>query len=203
MRKLAWWARAVAVGALACSKAPAQDEARVTVQGGGCARTPAGAVELARGVQGGLLLSQTDGYRVQTVRWDAAQHQSWAVIQNCAHPELPSLAVLTNLPTPFAAAGALAAVPVSGVLPGLLSVSGAIIRANAAVAIVKAGDLVRLWKSDANAHIELIATAEENGAAGARVRVRLVKPKDLDGQTAAPQFLAGVVRGPADVEMEP
>jgi flagella basal body P-ring formation protein FlgA len=84
-----------------------------------------------------------------------------------------------------------------------LSRSAEIARQNAAVAVVKAGEVVRLWKSDRNARIELIATAEENGAVGSRVRVRLTTRRETNGLTDAPQYLAGIVRGPADVEIEP
>ena len=197
MQRLRGWLGVI----LACGSATgaaAQDAAKVTVQGGGCARTLAGAIELAKGVPGALLLSQKDGFRVRSVRWDAAQRQSWAVIESCQHPELPSVAILTDLPPDKSAAGT-----VSAEIASVLTNSAAIIRTNAAVAIVKAGDVVRLWKSEANARIELIATAEENGSVGSRVRVRLAARRETDGQTAPPQFLAGVVRGPADVEIEP
>ena len=182
-----------------------------SAQGGGCARTPAAAVEMAA-VQVGRLehgagpVGDGSGYRVRAVRWDPLQRQSWAVVESCGHPELATMAVLTKLQGPFTAARSeAAAVPPMAVAPVAAvgeTVSAAVIRANAAIVLVKAGDAVRLWKADERAHIELMGTAEENGVVGAKVRVRLATAKEADGTTGPPQFLAGVVRGPADVEIE-
>ena len=155
----------------------------------GCAKTPVAAIEAARAGQTAAF--QATGFRVESVRWDAAQRQTWAVIRSCDHAERPTLAMLTDLPRNLVGAA-----PSAGAMPVL----GQIIPANSAV--VHAGEVVRLWRADAQAHIELKAMAEENGAIGAKVRLRLLTLKEPDGQYAPPQYLAGIVRGPADVEME-
>jgi hypothetical protein len=153
---------------------------------GVCASTPAAALLAIKGTAGrsSAALPGAQGYRVQSVRWDSLQRRNWAVIESCDHSERPSITVPMDMPAPV-----------------LLTASSA--RPYAIMPIVRAGDLVRLWKRDRYAHIEMIATAEENGAVGTRVRVRLTAPKDADGQSTQPQYFAGVVRGPADVEMEP
>ncbi|NYF80154.1 hypothetical protein [Granulicella arctica] len=153
-----------------------------------CASTPVAAVLAARDgiVRTGL---SGKGFAVQEVRWDPLLRQSWAVVRSCDHADWPLLVMRTNLP----------ASPRMVITD--LSSTG---RGDAGMPIVRAGDLVRLWRIDEHAHLELMATAEENGAVGARVRVRLVAPKDGDAQWVQPvQYLAGVVRGPADVELEP
>lgn len=186
--------------------------AQTVAQGNGCASTPAGAIELARvGQVGGAAAAQ--GYRVESVRWDAVQRRTWAVIRSCDHAERPTLAMPADLP--HAAAGPngavglvaadgliLASSPVAAAPAPVLSVSAQIAQGNTALPVVHAGDVVRLWRADVQAHIELMATAEENGAMGTKVRLRLLTPKDSDGQYAPPKYLAGIVRGPADVEME-
>jgi len=136
--------------------------------------------------------TQGHGYRVQAVRWDPLLQQSWAVIRSCDHQERPSMTMRTELPATKLA-----------VLSTMFPVSS-MARGDAGVPIVRAGDVVRLWKSESHAHIELMGTAEENGGVGTRVRVRLAAPKDNGGLYGQPtQYLAGVVRGPADVELEP
>ncbi len=162
----------------------------------GCANTPAAAIEAMRaGKMADLQAAglQATGFRVESVRWDAAQRQTWAVIRSCDHAERPALARLADLPhgAPVAQTGSSAAL-----------VSAQSLQANTTVAVVHAGEVVRLWRADSQAHIELMATAEENGAVGGKVRLRLLTPKEADGQYAPPRYFAGIVRGPADVEME-
>lgn len=157
-----------------------------------CASTPAGAIEAARA--GRAAASQTTGFRVESVRWDATQRQTWAVIRSCDHAERPALAMLADLPHNAA---------VSTTSSGSVPASAQIAQVNTAVVVVHAGDVVRLWRADGQAHIELMATAEQNGVVGAKVRLRLMTAKEPDGQYAPPKYFAGIVRGPADVEMEP
>ncbi len=183
------WKRWAAIGIV--SAVPAGAGWGQVVPQTGCASTPAAAIEAARA--GLIAASQGTGFRVESVRWDAAQRQTWAVIRSCDHAERPALVMLADLPH-----GASVAQPGSAALP----LSAQIAQSNTAVAVVHAGEVVRLWRADTQAHIELVATAEENGVVGAKVRLRLMTPKDADGQYAPPRYLAGIVRGPADVEME-
>jgi hypothetical protein len=149
-----------------------------------CASTPAAAMlAAAQSAPVSNLLPETDGYRVEEVRWDPFLRRQWAVIQRCGHAGQPSFMVRTELEAQSSSKKFLA------------------LRHDVALPVVQAGDLVRLWKRDGSAQIQLIATAEENGALGGRVRVRLAGLPDADGQSGQPRYLAGVVRGPADVEM--
>lgn len=148
-----------------------------------CRTTTAGALLAARSGMAPAMLEANRGYRVESVRWDPFLRKAWAVIRSCEHLEQPSFTVPTEL-------------PVSG---------GSVMEARqvALLPIVRPGDLVRLWRRDGYAHIELVATSEENGTVGTRIRLRLAAKPDADGQTGQPQYLAGVVRGPADVEIVP
>ena len=203
----AGWAACVALASAVAQTSAgtvADTTARAAVPSGGCARTPAAAVLAAVSPVAGSgagVVPVTQGYRVRAVRWDPLQQQNWAVVERCEHPELPAVAVLTKLPGPFTVSPVEVASQRLDLVAGETA-SASVIRANSAVSVVKTGDMVRLWKADERAHIELVGTAEENGVVGARVRVRLATPKEADGQMAPPQFLAGVVRGPADVEIE-
>ena len=149
-----------------------------------CASTPAAALlAAAKNVPAVHTIVATDGYRVEEVRWDLFLRRQWAVIQRCGHTEQPSFMVRTELE---------AQSPPKSFLE---------LRNDVALPVVQTGDLVRFWKRDGSAQIQLIATAEENGALGGRVRVRLAGLPDADGQLGQPRYFAGVVRGPADVEM--
>lgn len=192
---------AVVLGCLA--GAAGQARAASAVAADVCASTPAAALARAGGAINDARVANTSapvsmpaeasvpvpaeahGYRVASVRWDSLQQQSWAVIASCDHPERPLVTMLMDLP--------LRAVPPHVILA----------RAYAVVPVVRAGDLVRLWKIDHDAHIEMVATSEENGAVGARVRVRLATSTFGDGQVTQRMYFAGIVRGPADVEMAP
>jgi hypothetical protein len=183
-RRRYWLVAVVALGWLA--GAAGQSSAAVDLVRGACARTPAAALLAAKNesATNALPLAEAHGYRVESIRWDPLLRQSWAVIRSCDHPEQPSMTRLMDSSVPMVRA-------VSTLRP------------YAALPIVRAGDMVRLWRSERYAHIEMVAISEENGAVGTRVRVRLATPRDMEGQFGQPQYLAGVVRGPADVEMEP
>ncbi len=188
MKRDRWILRVAALGLLA------SPPIHMAAAAGVCASTPAAALVAAKGSVG-TPLAELHGFRVEAVRWDPVLRRAWAVIESCDHRERPSFTVLTDLPV---------APPLS--VPPLETsrhLGTLQTRWQAAMPIVHAGELVRLWKIESYSHIELIATSEENGAIGSRVRLRLVAPKNSDGQTSPPQYLAGVVRGPADVEMEP
>jgi hypothetical protein len=166
---------------------------RVEAAAGRCAKTPAAALlrvseEAAGGeaAAGGEVaeLEAMHGFRVETVRWDPFLGHGWAVIQSCEHRERPSFTVRTEFATPLVSRRA-----------------DRVVRAEVVLAIVRTGDLVRFWRRENNAQIEMIATSEESGVVGTRVRVKLSTPRDADGQPGQPLYLAGVVRGPADVEM--
>jgi Chaperone for flagella basal body P-ring formation len=67
----------------------------------------------------------------------------------------------------------------------------------AGLPVVRAGQTVTIWKHEADLKIEVTGVAEDNGAMGQRIRVRLPAAFD-DGP---PREIAGVVRGAESVEM--
>lgn len=64
---------------------------------------------------------------------------------------------------------------------------------------VHAGDRVRLWARQPNLKIEIPGVAEESGAIGSLIHIRLAQ---VSADTNAAQ-IPGIVRGPYDVEMQP
>ena len=67
--------------------------------------------------------------------------------------------------------------------------------------VVRAGDVVRLWRHEGVLRIEVAAVSEESGGLGKTIRVRLLR-RNTDDQSIAKLF-SGVIRGPLDVEMQP
>jgi Chaperone for flagella basal body P-ring formation len=149
---------------------------------GVCASTPVAAVNLSE-TGGGQALQGGDGYRVTSVRWDPLLRQGWAMVARCGHPEWPEFALPTHV-------SSWALKREEGTtLIGLVDVP----------LVVRAGDTVRLWRRENELLIEVAAVAEESGSLGKSIRVRLVRA-GMEGQ--AERQMVGVVRGPADVEMQ-
>jgi hypothetical protein len=184
MSRTQWIVAVMTVGYLL--GAAGESFAAIDSVSGACASTPAAALQAAQSSTGTSVptLAGARGFRVASVRWDSLQQRNWAVIESCDHRERPSVVIALGAPAPALSAASLT-------------------RPNVPPPIVRAGDIVRLWKNDRLAHLEIIGIAEENGAAGTRVRVRLAASKDAEGQVTQPRYFAGIVRGPADVEMEP
>ena len=67
--------------------------------------------------------------------------------------------------------------------------------------VVRAGDIVRLWRQESFLRIEVAGMSEESGGLGKTIRVRLLR-RNTDDQSIPEQF-SGVIRGPSDVEMQP
>lgn len=144
-----------------------------------CARTPAQAVKMYQFPETASELALKDGYRITTVHRDPLLHQRWAMVTNCNHPERPALALLlSDSQLKFEEKGQ----QVQNPFP-----------------VVHAGDLVQLWSQERDLRIEVAGRAEESGAIGSRVRVRVVRPGLDRGQE---QVFLGVVRGPGNVEIE-
>jgi Chaperone for flagella basal body P-ring formation len=114
-------------------------------------------------------------YHVSEVRWDPVLGQRWAVLASCEHPEQPTFAVLTN-----------------ETIAGKASSP----REENSAPVVRAGEVVRLWRQEENLRIEMTAMSEENGGLGKVIRVRLM------GSNSEEQQFIGIVRGVADVEMQ-
>jgi hypothetical protein len=113
-------------------------------------------------------------YRVSEVRWDPLLGQRWAVVTSCEHPEQPAFAVLTEE-------------TIAGKTPSQRKDDG--------ISMVRAGDVVCLWKQEDNLRIEMTAISKESGGLGKAIRLRLL------GVDSAEQQFIGIVRGVAEVEM--
>jgi hypothetical protein len=122
------------------------------------------------------------GFHVISTRWDPVLRTHWALIASCGHSEWPAVEVPVR--------GLQVASSDSEQTPPFLR----------AAPVVRAGDSVQLWSVQGNLRIEVAAIAEQSGAVGQTMRVRLMQRKTLDQQTDK-EFLA-VVRGPGNVEMQ-
>lgn len=146
----------------------------------GCTRAPALSYQIAGSPELSAMLTSRDRYRVSGIRWDPILNQRWAMISSCNHPERPSISVLltnSRQSTSF--------------LKGDVS-------AQSPFPVVHAGDLVQLWSQEQNFRIEIAGRVEQNGAAGNKVRVRMLHSGFDAGQT---QTTIGIVRGPGNVEI--
>jgi hypothetical protein len=132
-------------------------------------------------------MGERGGFRVISIHWDPILHQRWAQVASCAHPEWPTVELPTGISLQSNLSQQSAQQPsAESVLPML--------------PVVHAGDIVQLWSREDDLRIEVAAIAEQSGALGQPVRVRLMQRATL-GQQIEEQF-NGVVRGPHDVEMQ-
>jgi hypothetical protein len=148
-----------------------------------CAGTPAGAVRLAGTKITASSMPEDKGYRVASVRWDPVMQQSWATIVSCGHPEWPGISLRTGDETSDGLRGLITAFRVER------------------SPLVRAGDVVELWRQEDLLRIEVSGVAEQSGSMGETIRVRLLR-RPGSNQSGEEQF-NGVVRGRADVEMQP
>jgi hypothetical protein len=128
-----------------------------------------------------------DGYRVTGTRWDAVLRKGYEYRQDCAHPEWPArLVVLTS------ADGA------------RIANSGPATSVAAAISLgplmVNAGSPVRLWLHSDVVRIEMNGVAERSARIGDHITVQVTHQSDENGLTE--EHIAGIVRGPGEVEME-
>jgi hypothetical protein len=149
--------------------------------GRACAPTPALALKVVTPSEGGGLQVSGTGYRIKAVQWDPLLHQRWAMISSCEYPERPPIALAIIEP---------------------LSSNSQMDPArskHSPFLVVHAGDLLELWRQEPNLRITVAGRAEESGAEGGRVRVRLLHSGFDSGQE---QTVIGFIHGPGDVEME-
>jgi hypothetical protein len=140
--------------------------------------------------QGSTAQRQTpaaQGWVLREVHWDPILRHAWEVYADPAHPDRPTVAVLAGGPEQEVARGAAEAR------------SRAV---EAAVPVVRVGDRVVLWSAEKNLRLQLAAVAEENGAIGDHIRLS-IPGTAWDNGPGSQQPVRGVVRGAADVEMEP
>jgi hypothetical protein len=129
---------------------------------------------------------RTDGYRVTRIESDQVLGRRWAMIARCGHSEWPVSALPANgesLPT--------------SPQEGKRSVSENL----RTVPMIRVGDVVRLWRQESLLRIEVAGVSEESGGLGKTIRVRLLHGGTDD--QSMPQKFSGVIRGPANVEMQP
>jgi hypothetical protein len=117
------------------------------------------------------------------VHWDPVLHQSWVTTFDCDHPERPAQAAR-----------------VVSQAQRFIDMKGRVEQTAVKTSpIVRAGETVLLWSEERNTRIEVSGTAEENGAIGDTIHVRLTQNTSA---AIVPQ-LVGVVRGAGNVEMLP
>jgi hypothetical protein len=128
-----------------------------------------------------------DGYRVTAKRWDAVLRKGFEYRQVCAHPEWPARLV---------ALGSVAGEKIVESGPAK-AMEVAII---AEPLLVTAGAPVRLWMQDNLVRIEMSGVVERSARKGDHVTVQVTHQNDETGLTV--ERIAGIVRGPGEVEME-
>jgi hypothetical protein len=152
-----------------------------------CVSNPSTAIGSVR-TSASLSSAQNSGdYRVQAYRWDPILLRKWLTIANCNHPERPTFAILAHEENDDLILDTASSRRDNRILEE---------SPHALPALVRAGDIVRLWRQEDNVRIEAIAVSEESGSLGKSVRVRLVQV----GNPVEQQFI-GVISGPADVEL--
>jgi len=114
--------------------------------------------------------------RAITLRWDPVLRQQWLTTTDCNHPERPAQAKLS-----------FSAIPLHQTIA----------RPSAPLA-VHAGDRVRLWSQQNNTRMELTGTAEESGAIGSTIHIRLSQSPSSENEPE----LQGIVRGPSEAELK-
>jgi hypothetical protein len=151
-----------------------------------CYETPRMAVDAVVTTSSVSPTSQSRGYRVARIQPDAVLGQRWAMVASCGHPEWPTFAVPANGTLSFTAPR---------------NAEGRLIESTRTTPVVRAGDIVRLWKQENLLRIEVAGVSEESGGLGKTIRVRLLR-RNTEDQSIPEQF-SGVIRGPSDVEMQP
>jgi hypothetical protein len=150
-----------------------------------CYSTPGAAIDAA-GAGTYFTPTKAGGYRVTRMHSDPVLRTKWAMVASCEHPERPAFAVaVTELDS--------LKLPLQMERPSLRITDGGV--------IVRAGDIVHLWRQESFMRIEADGISEESGDLGKSIRIKLLRGSAED--QSAPRELSGVVRGPASVEIEP
>ena len=127
-----------------------------------------------------------DGYQVMRVESDSVLGRRWATIASCTHPEWPVSALL---------------VPGGGSIVSHPGAQHALTDNVGKAPLVRAGEVVRMWRQEKLMRMEFAGVSEESGDLGKTIRVRLLR-RSTDDQSISEQF-SGIIRGPSDVEMQP
>ena len=151
-----------------------------------CYKTPRSAIDALQTNSSVSAASESSGYRITGMQSDPVLGQRWVMISSCNHPEWPAVA--------------LQATETSSQNPPLGG-KHSLIESMRQTPVIRAGDIVRLWKQEDLLRIEVAGVSEESAGLGQTVRVRLLRG-NTDDQSIPEQF-SGVVRGPSNVEILP
>jgi hypothetical protein len=151
-----------------------------------CYKTPSNAIDSLQANSLASAASEDSGYRVTGIQSDPVLGQRWVMISNCSHPEWPSVALQATGTTSLK-------MPLEG--------KHLLIESVRQTSVIRAGDIVRLWRQEKLVRIEVAGVSEESASLGQKVRVRLLRG-NTDDQSIPEQF-SGVVRGPSNVEILP
>jgi Chaperone for flagella basal body P-ring formation len=148
-----------------------------------CYTTPLMAIAAAS-VTSSSSISEKRGYRVERIQSDPVLRQTWAMVLRCDHPEWPAVAVpLRDSTLP----------PGARLQESAKNITQSV--------VIRAGEIVRVWRQETSLRIEVAGISEGNGGLGDLIKVRLMR-RNTDDQSIDEQF-SGIVRGPSDVEMKP
>ena len=142
-----------------------------------CYRTAAEAAEQT-GVRG------VAGYRLESERRDLYAGTRWVLVRSCEHPERPAVVVLVGtsaLPGLFERP---TAIPISIPIPTVTHAQPA------RVLVLQAGTRVRVVTDEGLVRVEQPGVALAGGAAGERVRVRLVS---FSTEQPVERFVSGIL----------
>ena len=154
----------------------------VTFAWASCYDTPKAAIDASHSDVALALAAAKGGYKVVRAQTDPLLGQRWVMVARCDHPEWP----LLEFPGETTSS-----IEPSKLRPG----------SDTSPVVVHAGETVRLWRRESLLQIEVAGISEQNGSLGKTVRVRLLKGGSES--SSSPEEFTGVVKGPADVEMEP
>jgi Chaperone for flagella basal body P-ring formation len=149
-----------------------------------CYSTPRNAIDALEANSSVVAVSESGGYRVTRIQSDPLLGQRWAIITSCTHPEWPAWALQANETN---SSNALR----EGARP--------LIERVRQVPLIRAGDIVSLWRQENLLRIEVTGVSEESASLGKTIHVRLLH-NNTDNQST-PAQLSGIVRGPSNVEM--
>jgi hypothetical protein len=152
---------------------------------GACYNTPNAAVDSLNSDNALSPSPDGEGYRVTNIRLDLLLGQRWAMISACGHSEWPVLALRIGRSETTSISGR-----------AMTSIIGSY-----SIPVVRAGDIVRLWRQEDLLRIEATGVSEESGELGKKIRVRLLNGS-VDSRSSQ-EYFYGIVRGPSNVEMRP
>jgi hypothetical protein len=151
-----------------------------------CRATPAQVLEQAA-TRSSKPLTGSEGYRLESVRWDPLLQKRWAVVSSCSRPDLPP--VMLPMQTAYEI-DSRQQDPPKAVFP-----------------VVHAGDVVHILIQEESVRMEMTGIADETGPLGRRVRVHLLRPSagfamNESGFDGGSRPMLAVIRGPHEVEIE-